>query len=334
MVALLITSLGPGSGKTTVCAGLGRYLVERGKKVAFFKPVIASSTPPAQESTNDAALMKHLLSLEEPTDLLCPVFGDENRLKSGIRDAYSRVAAGKDVVIIEGAAEPAPFADIIVETLDARVITVEPYSRDLPQAISSYQRFGRHLLGAVLNKVPRSRLERVRAEVSAQFSQAGIALFGILPEERTLVALTVSELAESIHGELLDGAPKSTALVESVMLGAMSVDSGPYYFGRQANKAVVVRSERPDMQLAALETSTTCLVLTGGKTPRPAVLEQAKAKRVPIILAQDSVASVVANIEAALAKTRFSPEKLPRLIELMERNFDFQLLYAKLGIAG
>ena len=128
---------------------------------------------------------------------------------------------------------------------------------------------------------------------------------------------------------------QSGGLVENVILGAMIVDPGPYYFGRKANKVVVVRSERPDMQLAALQTSTSCLVLTGDAKPNPGILYEAKEKQVPVILAKDDIATVATTIENAVVETRFNQEtKLAKLSEIMERHFNFQALYRGLGLAS
>jgi len=119
------------------------------------------------------------------------------------------------------------------------------------------------------------------------------------------------------------------------MLGAMCVDPGPVYFGRKANKVAVLRGDRPDMQMAVLETSTRCLVLSGETAPNPSVLYQAEDKKIPVILTKDDVSSVVTNIEDALAKTRFNQEnKLPKLTEIMEQNFNFEAMYKGLGLAN
>jgi BioD-like phosphotransacetylase family protein len=330
LVALYVTSSVNGSGQTTVSAGLGRLLLGHGQKVSFFKPVIADSqNQPGQSNDSDTILMKHLLAIEESADLLGPVFRNESDLKNGIKKAYAAVSAGKDVVIIEGLSGQAPS---IVEALDARAMVIEVYSPDLAQTLASHKNFGRRLLGVVINKVPRSRLEAVRREISAQL--AGVKILGIMPEDRALLSLTVSELAERIHGEILRGAGKAAELVENIMLGAMYVDSGLDYFGRQANKAVVLKSDRPDMQLAALETSTRCLVLAGKTAPIPAVLARAEDQNVPIITVKDNVATVVASIESALIQTRFSAEKLPRLTEIMGRHFDSPSVYQGLGLAS
>ncbi len=336
MVALYVTSLERGSGKTTLCAGLGKHLLNDGKKIGFFKPIIADSKNPVVEGTDsDATFIRHLFALEEPLDLLCPIFSDESNLVSKIKDAYARVSKGKDVVIIEGISEQHQVSRDIVETLNAKVIIVEGYSKDSLKAIEKYKNFGNHLLGIVLNKVPGSRLEQVSGETSTQFGKAGVNVLGILPENRALLTLTIGELAKHIQGEILRGTEKSGELAENIMLGAMCVDPGPDYFGRKKNKVVVVSNKRPDMQLAALETSTRCLVLTGNAAPNPTVLSRAEEKNVPIILARDDTTAIVTNIEDALGKTRFNQEnKLPKLSEIMEHRFDFQTVYKGLGLAG
>ncbi len=330
MVALYVTSSVNGSGQTTISAGLGKLLLSHGQKVGFLKPVIADSqSQPGQSNDSDTVLMKQLLAIQESADWLGPVFRSESDLKNGIKKVYATISTGKDVVIIEGLSGQAPS---VVEALDARVIAIEVYSPDLAKTIASYKDFGRRWLGVVINKVPRSRLEAVRSEMAARL--AGVKILGIMPEDRALLTLTVSELAERIHGEILQSAGKATELVENIMLGAMYVDSGLDYFGRLANKAVVLKSDRPDMQLAALETSTRCLILAGKTAPIPAVLHRAEEQNVPIITVKDNVATVVASIESALSQTRFSAEKLPRLTEIMGRHFDSPSVYQGLGLAN
>lgn len=324
MVALYVTSLDRAVGKTAICAGLGKHLLANAKKVAFFKPIIAENLP-IEDIDSDAVFMKHILALEEPVDRLCPVITNQNNLANRIKEAYAEVSPGKDVVIVEGACQRS-----IVEALGAKVIIVEGYSKELSKAklINSCGDFGEYLLGVVLNKVPRSQIEHVYSEISTQFGEAGINILGVLPEDRVLFTLTIGELAEHIQGEILNCTEKSVELVENFMLGAMCVDPGPEYFSRKTNKAVVVRGERPDMQLAALETSTRCLVLTDNTAPIPTVLYGAENKGIPIILARGDTTAIVTSIEQALGKTRFNQEKkLPKLTEIMGRHFNFRAVY-------
>jgi len=286
LVALYVSS-SEKAGKTAICAGVGKQLLKDGKKVGFFKPIIAGTEKVSVEGADsDAIFMKRVFALEEPVDYLCPVIGDRDNLANSVKEAYAKVSPGKDVVIVEGIGEPSQASYGIVEALDARVIIVESYSKDLPKVRNSYKDFGEHLLGIVLNKVPRSQLEYVRNELTRQFGEAGVNVLGVLPEDRILLTLTVGELAEHIQGEILNSTEKSAELVEDFMLGALCVDSGLEYFGRKVNKAVLARSDRPDMQLAALETSTRCLVLSGDVAPIPAVSYGAGDKVLRILWAR------------------------------------------------
>ena len=279
MVALYVVSAEEAAGKTTICAGLGRSLLSEGKKVGFLKPVSAEKS----STDGDVAFMKQVLELPESVESLCPPIGDAKKIK----EAIDKVSKGKDVIIVEG--RLGQSADEIAKALNARVIAVEAYSGQASKFIDDYKGLGESLRGVVLNKVPESQLNHVPAEASAQFGAAGINVLEVIPEDRVLLAITVGELAENIQGKILNNAEKSAELVENFMLGAMVVDSGLDYFGRKSNKAAVVRQDRPDMQLAALETSTRCLILSGSNQPPIySVLQKAENQGIPIISTENT----------------------------------------------
>lgn len=334
MVALYVTSSQGGAGKTAICAGLGKHLLNDGKKVGFLKPIIADiKNAPMPGVDSDAVFIKHIFGLEEPVDNICPIISNQNNLAGRIRQAYAQVSQGRDVVIIEGMLVEA--SDEIIKALDARVLIVEDYSNQSPKLVldNSYKEIGEYLVGVVLNKVPQNKVEHIYSEASAQLEQAGVNLLGVLPEDRALFTLTIAELAEHLKGKILNSTEKSSELVENLMLGAMYVDSGLDYFGRKINKAVVLRGERSDMQLAALQTSTKCLILSGDVEPVPAVLYRAEDKKVPIISAKGDTITLVTAIEDALSQTRFNQEKkLTRLTEIMGQHFNFPALYQGLGL--
>jgi BioD-like phosphotransacetylase family protein len=182
----------------------------------------------------------------------------------------------------------------------------------------------------VLNKVPQSQLKRVQREAGPRFEAAGIKLLGIIPENRVLLAITIGELAESLGGEILNSAGKSDTLVENYMLGALVVDSGLDYFGRKSRKAAIIRHDRPDMQLAALETSTACLVLGGspdGSGPIPNVLFKAESRGIPVIATGAALNDIVTVIDGALLKARLNQtKKLDKLAETVRQNLDIKAL--------
>ena len=125
MVALYITSLEKGSGKTAVCAGLGKRLLNEGRKIGFFKPIITDGKKtPTTSADSDAEFIKHLFSLDESVDLLCPILSGGRNLTSSIKEAYAKVSQGKDAVIISGASEQHQASRDILNALNAQVLIV------------------------------------------------------------------------------------------------------------------------------------------------------------------------------------------------------------------
>jgi len=307
--ALYITSLDRGAGKTGICAGIGQYLLESGRKVGYLKRGI----------DRDIGFMKQVLAMEASEDTLGPS-------PESVKKAYGEVSQGKDVVLVEGTTVADKDAAGIVDALDAGVLIVVDYSADLPVAeiTDSGKKFGSRFLGVVMNRVPEKKL----SQVGDQLSESGIKVLGLLPEVRALSGLTVGELAEKLEAEMLNAPEKPAELVENVMLGALSVDSGLTYFQRKVNKAAVIRGGRSDLQLAALETPTRCLVLTGDTAPNEIVLHRAEEKAVPVIVAKEDTKDTVASIEAALVEARFNQEKkLPIMAGMIKRHLDLKALF-------
>ena len=328
MTALYVTSLTEGAGKTAVCVGLAKQLLSNGKKVGFLKPIIAQDV---KSGDSGALFMKQVLNLDEPVDNICPVISGQNNMASMVRKACDRVSSDKDLVSVEGICERS-----IVDALNAKVIIVEDYSK-WPEAKSAvaYKDLEGYLVGVVLNKVPLGRLEKGYDEFSSQFNEVGVTMLGALPEDRLLFTLSVGELAEHLQGEILNNMDKSEELVENFMLGAMTVDPGPEYFSRKVNKAVVVKGDRADMQMAALETAVRCLILSGDIAPIPAVRHRAKDKSVPIIVVKSDTTTTVMAIEETLDRVKLNQvKKLPKLTEIMEKRLNFQNLYQELGLAS
>ena len=350
MVALYLASV-EAAGKSALCAGIGRQLLDKGIKAGFFVPVQLSEAGSA-DGREDAAFVKEAFELGESIDLLCPTRLSRGELWRRLTDevadfgrslkqAYAKISRGKDIVLMEGLSglgvdNVATLACYtIAETLDAKVVVVLRYSStlDLAGIAQIGKKLEGRLIGVVINFVPESRIEALKGYMVTSFEEAGTKVLGILPEVRSLVGVSIKELAEALEGEILTCPDNAGEIVESVMLGAMSPDSGINYFSRGTNKAAVIRGGRADMQLAALETSARCLILTDSSEPLPAVVHQSEDKHVPIIVAKQDISGVIAGIEEALAKTTFhSTQKLQRFERTLGRHFDFKALSSELGL--
>ncbi len=176
-------------------------------------------------------------------------------------------------------------------------------------------------------------MDYIKETAGPYLKKKGIPLLGILPVDLVLNSITVRQVIESIGGTLLCCEDRLDELVENLSIGAMDVENALKYFRRTHNKAVITGGHRADIQLAALETSTKCLILTGDLLPNALIIAKAKLSGVPVISVKGDTLSTVNRLESVLGKVRIrEEEKVGRAMELMQKHFDFDMLYEKMGI--
>jgi len=341
MIALYLTSTGEAAGKSALCAALGKIFKADGRKVGFLKPV-AIVAEKSDSGDKDAEFMKLTLALEEPVELLCPTHLSTSDLAatankkepawlSKAKDAYARVSQGKDVVLLEGVSGfkagsgPALAGSRIIEALGAQAILIVRYESGLQasQVVDAARTLGGHLLGVIINAVPQRRMDPVKATIVPVVERSGIKVLGVLPEDRVLLTVSVGELVEHLGGSIISSPERSEELVESIMAGAMSPDPAISYLSLKSRKVVVTRGDRPDIQMAALETLTNCLVLTNNISPLPNILTRAKALKTPVAVVKDDTVRTLEALEVVWDRAKFSHErKVEKLEQLLEQHLD------------
>jgi hypothetical protein len=136
-----------------------------------------------------------------------------------------------------------------------------------------------------------------------------------------------------LQAEVLTKEMDPNQLVETFTVGAMTAEAALSRFRRYQNKAVITGGDRTDIQLAALETSTVVLILTGNLRPSPLIIQQAEMLDVPILLVKDNTMETVNSIERVYGKTRLGqPEKLDAFMQLMAENVDMKSLFKACGL--
>ncbi len=95
---------------------------------------------------------------------------------------------------------------------------------------------------------------------------------------------------------------KLDEFVENISIGAMDPETALSYFLRIPNKAVITGIHRTDIQIVAMETSTKCLILTGGMHVNETVTGIAKAKGIPIIVTALDTFTAVDRMEKLMGK--------------------------------
>lgn len=346
MVYLYVASMSGYSGKSLVTLGLGLMLKEAGYKIGYIKPF---GKIPVKQGPHlidaDAEFMTKSLDIKEPPEVFSPfvaTFEEQNNLLKGktsdkfdsIKSAINAIEE-KDVVLVGGAADLFAGSAFginglkLINYLNAMTLLVEPWSGDgsIDTIIGAKELLADHFAGAVINKVPQSAHDYVKKSVVPYLEKRGIIIYAALHRDILLDSITVRQLNEILNGHVLCCEEGLDEFIENFSIGAMDVDSALKYFRRTPNKAVITGAHRSDIQLAALETSTRCIILTGGLYTNDVILGKAKISGVPVISVQDDTFSTVEKIESVLGKIRIREQrKVDKTREIMKKDFDFKRL--------
>jgi len=324
---------------------LALKLKSEGKKVGYFKPVgLSPVVVDGKAVDKDVLFMKENLGLSEPAEKLCGIVvtGEQidsmlgGNMKSPLNDvkkAMSEIDKGKDITLVAGAGSLEAGAIFglsdckIAEIPEMKVLFVARYERKtlFDQVAMAEQLFGKKLTGIIVNCAPpaaHGEIEKLKTWLSRQ----KISFFGAIPYDELLGAVSVKKLSEELGGEIICRKDKINELVEHFMVGAMNVESALKYFRRQTNKAVITGGDRSDIQLAALETHTMCLILTGGLTPSAPVLARAEETGVPMMLLNADTSSTLEKIEEITGHMKLrEKEKLSKVVELFNRHIKIKV---------
>ncbi len=332
MPTLYVASDTPRAGKTALSATLAQRLRQDGRRVAVFKPFYSPAND--GDSDPDAAILAAAAGASAPGATWPTVVSDGAEPDvARAMSAYAEATAGADAAVVEGLSgldgAAGEASARLASEMDASVIVVIAY-RDglgLDEARAARQLFGERLAGVVVNGVTRYKSREVGGQLAPRIESQNVKVLAAIPEDRRLLGVTAGQIADHLGGRFLDWEEKRDNFVERYIIGGMVLDWGVLYFQQFDNKAVIVRGNRPDLQMAALRTPTACIVLTGGHPPIQYVSYEAGEEEVPLIQVDTDTLETAAALESLQERTQFDhPMKHEQFRELMSRHADWDAL--------
>ena len=329
MSVLLVVSDRPGAGKTSVALALAEVSNRSGHTAHVYYPFTAG------DDNRDSEVFAQLAnpSLEgwprsggsnEPaaddlTDLASVLSSDDNAESLNILEVPSEVGAA-------GVAS-------IAEPLNARALVITPAHRGLRASDFSdwSDALGDRLAGVLVNGVTRYMGTEATDGIAPSFDEAGIELIGMIPEDRALLSVTVDQVRSSLGGRYAVDEGDVNGPVEHFQVGCMSLDSGELRFGLYDRNAVVVRGDRPDIQMPALNASVSCLVLTGGIDPIEYISYEAREEETPIMVVESDTLTTMSLLNDVTTSARMdTAAKVARFSELLEAHSDLSHVWSVL----
>lgn len=285
MPALIFVSPQPLAGKTTVTIGLARRLRAAGRTPALTR------LPGDKDAQADGELFSRLS--EATPGAAQPPTPDLDLIEAPSGDPLPSLAAHPD----------------------ARAIVVGGGPDPLPALVEYCREIGDPLAGVIINKTPARQMDSVRADAEA----AGLTVIAVLPEDRLLAAPVLRDVAGALSAHVDHLGNGSLRPLDRPVIATISADPGQGYFAHYDATAVIVRSDKPDLQLAALNAGASCLIVTGGLPLLSYVLDRAEDDQIPLLRTGLDTISAVKSIEELFGSLPFAggDAKLERISTLL-----------------
>jgi BioD-like phosphotransacetylase family protein len=359
---IFLAATGQNRGKTTTSLGLAAAIAERGHRLGFLKPIGQRFVlVDGGRADEDAVLMKAVFDLPDPLDDMSPVtlprhfttdfvMGrvDED-LAATVLAAASRVAADRDVVLVEGTGHAGVGAVIglsnarVAAMLDAPVIIVSEggVGRPIDEIVLNQALFERHgvrVLGAVVNKVNVDASPELREVLRRGLAQQGVELLGCIPYSDFLANPSLELLESHLPGERLSGHPAPERTIGHVAIGAMQAAHAVELL--RDRTLLITPGDRSDLLDAALALDADAsgatprvsgVILTGGFRPPLDLLGRMRAAGLWSYLVEADTYRTAEAVHDVLVKTHpGDTEKIRTIIRLVGESLDADALLARL----
>ena len=347
------------SGKSLFTLGLMKALAGIVPRVGYMKPI---GQPDAAGTDPDARLVREIFGLaEEPGDLnpatMADAQADKDRLFEKIFDAYRRLAAGKDIVVIEGTDYTSAIAALefdinaeLAHNLAAPVLVVANGANkslaqvvdNLAEVTESFRQANCRLLGAIVNRYTFANPAEDAGSLKQALEARGITLFGVVPPDPLLASPRLREVARKLHARILYQGDALSKVVRDVKVLAMMPENALGYIKDQPGCLLVTPGDRVDNILAAMVAQRSPnypqfsgLVLTGGLVPganfRRLFKGQSDIGLTILSVKEDTYATTVRISELSGELAADDEEKIELVENLVARHADIPRIYRQLG---
>jgi len=320
-----------------------RYLVVDGTR-ADEDAVLMSEVFDLPDALNDMSPVT--LPRRFTTDFILGRITDD--LAAQVASAYARVAADKDLVVVEGTGHAGVGAVVGLSNaraaamLEAPVIIVSEggVGRPIDEIVLNRALFAAHgvnVLGAVVNKVDVDSHPQLPEVLASGLAMHGIDLLGCIPYSEFLANPSLELIVTHLAGDLLSGRAEPGRTIGHVAIGAMQAEHAIAHLDDRT--LLITPGDREDLLQAALDANKRAadaplvsgIILSGGYRPSVALLSALKDADLFVYLVGTDTYRTAQAVDEILVKTHSTDtEKIATIIELVGGALDVEGLLARL----
>ncbi len=268
--------------------------------------LVAAPTPLSGKTTVAVACARALA--KNGTHVSLERAGDDANAASDRRVFGTLGTASGDTKLIE---VPAGDPSSALRERDGARVLIVATPETAAEASALAKSVGGALAGVVLNRARRSR-----GDGDADYE--GVVPLAVLPEDRRLAAPGLDAVTEALKAEAINVGASDPRSLGRLLIASIAADPGQDYFDRTRAESVIVRSDKPDLQLAAINAGAQCLIVTGNLPVLSYVRERVAEDETPFLRTDLDTKAAVEAVEVLYGATPFTADadRLSRLDEL------------------
>lgn len=343
MDSLIVASTCRDSGKTSIIIGLAKML---NKKFRYLKPFGDRLYYRKKRLWDyDSALMANLFDLEENPEDMSIGFEHtkvrymytEETIKEKLSEMVSCAGKENDLVFIEGSQSLSYGSFVNLDALSlARyvngklIVVISGEEGSIMDDLAFIKKYVKtadvDFKGVIINKV--KDVEDFRDSYLNSINDMVINVIGIIPYEPKLTYVSVNNIVERFFVKVIAGEGGLNRIIKNVFIGAMNAEAAlqePIF--RKEDKLIITGGDRDDMIIAALESDTSCIILTNNIVPSSNIVAKASEFNIPLLLVSEDtyqIARQIDKIEPALTKD--DSEKINMITEMVMKHIKIEKL--------
>ncbi|MBI4845171.1 MAG: AAA family ATPase [Candidatus Omnitrophica bacterium] len=349
-------------GKTTVSLGLIYCLKKFFKNIGFIKPVGQRYLiEEGYKVDEDSILIDHVCQMTCTLKDMSPIAVErgftenyiakprKKQLIKQIKHSFAQISKDNELVIIEGTghAGVGSVFDLsnayVAKQLNSKVILISSggIGKPIDEILLSKALFdqeGVEIMGVIINKVLPEKYEKVSAIVRKGLKRKGLNVLGVIPYEPVLSKPIIGQIQEELNAEVVYCSTYFDNVVEKIVIGAMEPHDALNYIDDKS--LVITPGDREDIILTAISMhliygdngpSVSGLILTGGISPHPSVLNLIKCTDIPVLLVKEDTYNVAARVHDLTIKIRPQDKtKTNLVIDLVNKYIDLKAIIKNL----
>lgn len=360
--SVYVAATGQHVGKTTSTLGLIHSLQSAGVNVGYCKPVGQKFvTQNGERVDKDTALFAQFMDFKIEPDIHSPVIlgpGDtvayldnpkEFQFKEKLYEAANILDQRHDIVVYEGTGHPGVGAvadvsnSVVAKMVNAGLIMVVEAGigntiDKLDLNLSVFQTKNIPIIGVIINKTRKNKMEKIRHYVGRKLESRGIPVLGVIPYEEELGLPLMETISKAVNGQVIFNEHMMDNRVRDIIAGSLVEMEN---LRRFTNQLLIVSVRRFDDALRRIkkiveqnnftDTPLAGIILTGKGSLKKEHEDYINHHKIPVLRSFfDTYESVIKISRIEVKINTRTPWKVQKAVELFDEYVDLTPIMEKI----